>query len=435
LWGVRGNYRSIPTDCPQRDERQGWLGDRSEESKGESYLYDIMPFYAKWMTDIQDSQRADGCVPDVAPAYWTLYNDGVTWPSSFLIIPGTLYDQYGDLSVIAKHYDAMKKWITHMNEYMQDGLMPRDTYGDWCVPPEGPHLIHSQDPARQTNGTLIGTAYYIHDLDLMARYANLLGKPDANDFLKQAASMKAAFNRVFFKPENGYYDNGTQTSCVLALAFDLVPKEYKEKVLNRLLEKIEVETKDHIGTGLIGGQWLMRTLTKNGHSDLAVQLALNKTYPSWGYMVENGATTIWELWNGNTADPAMNSGNHVMLIGDLNTWLYEYLGGIRALEPGFREILLDPIQPEKIHSADVKWNSPYGAIVSNWKREANTYIWDVTVPANTTAEVRIPAKSEDGVTEGGKPIASARGIRFLRMEKNRAILEVESGSYRFQSSL
>ena len=161
VWGTKDNYRSMPTDCPQRDERQGWLGDRSAESRGEPYLFDVAALYAKWVDDIADSQDANGSVSDVSPAYWPFRNDNVTWPSSFIIVPDHLYDQYGDLRVIERHYEGMKKWITRMQGYLKDDLMPRDVYGDWCVPPESPELIHSNDPARRTEGSVLGTTYYL----------------------------------------------------------------------------------------------------------------------------------------------------------------------------------------------------------------------------------------------------------------------------------
>ena len=178
LWGVRGNYRSIPTDCPQRDERQGWLGDRSAESRGETYLFRNGKLYAKWVQDMADAQKDNGSVPDVCPAYWPFYNDNVTWPSSTVIIPDAMLDQFADTDLIARHYPSMVRWIDHLCGYIKNNIMPRDTYGDWCVPPEDPKLIHSKDPARKTAGPILGTTYLCHCLRLMARYAALLDKSD-----------------------------------------------------------------------------------------------------------------------------------------------------------------------------------------------------------------------------------------------------------------
>ena len=175
-WGVRGNYRSIPTDCPQRDERQGWLGDRSAESKGETYLFQVAPLYANWVADMEHAQNEAGVVPDVAPSYWPVYSDNVTWPSSFVIIPNSLYEQYGDTRVIGDRYAGMKRWIEHLHTHLKDDIMPRDQYGDWCVPPESQELIHSLDPKRKTAKEILGTTYYYYCLNLMTRYADMLGK-------------------------------------------------------------------------------------------------------------------------------------------------------------------------------------------------------------------------------------------------------------------
>ncbi len=183
VWGVRGNYRSISTDCPQRDERQGWLGDRSSEAKGETYLFNVASHYSKWIQDMADAQADSGSISDVCPSYWPLYNDNVTWPSSAVIIPGALLDQYADSALIVRHYPAMVRWIDHMSKYITDSIITRDDYGDWCVPPEDLKLIHSNDSTRRTAGGVLATSYFYHDLRLMSRYASLLRKPaDARRF-------------------------------------------------------------------------------------------------------------------------------------------------------------------------------------------------------------------------------------------------------------
>ena len=226
FWGVRGNYRSLPTDCPQRDERQGWLGDRSAESKGETYLFNVAALYAKWLRDMEDAQKDNGSVPDVCPAYWPIYSDNVTWPSSTAIIPESLRVQYADEDIIETHYRSAKKWIDFMSGFITNGIISRDSYGDWCVPPEEPTLIHSNDPKRKTDKGLLATAYFYYDLQLMARYASQLGKTaDARVFSEKAAQLKQAFNERFLKAEANQYDNGSQTACVLPLAFGLVPAE------------------------------------------------------------------------------------------------------------------------------------------------------------------------------------------------------------------
>jgi len=437
-WGVCGNYRSIPTDCPQRDERQGWLGDRCAESRGEMYLFDTLALHAKWVQDMADAQKESGSVPDVCPAYWPIYSDNVTWPSTTVVLPGTLRDLFADPEVIARHYPSAKKWMNYMSGFLSNGIIARDAYGDWCVPPEDPKLIHSKDPERKTDKALLATAYFYYDARLMAGYATLLGKADdARHFNDLADQLKAAFNHRFYRADVGQYDNGSQTSCVLPLAFGLVPDGERQRVFDHLVRKITDETNGHIGTGLIGAQYLMRVLTEGGRADLACTMATQKTYPSWGYMVEKGATTIWELWNGDTADPAMNSGNHVMLVGDLNIWLYENLAGIKPdpERPGFKHIVMRPEPVGDLQFVKATHRSPYGLIASDWQRRDGAFEWNITVPANTTATAYVPAKDADNVREGDQPASGARGVRFLRTEPGRAVFELVSGHYRFQSTL
>ena len=435
-WGIRGNYRSIPTDCPQRDERQGWLGDRSAESRGESYIFDVAAFYNKWLVDIQDAQLQNGSLPNVAPSYWPTYSDNTTWPGSYIIIPSMLYDQYQDMETLKRHYPSMKKWIEHMSQYVQDDLMPRDTYGDWCVPPEDPKLIHSSDPKRITSGEFIGTAYFYHELKLMERFAILLNRADDADYFAGFAErMKAAFNEKFLSKSTMKYSNNTQTVNVLALAFDLVPEEYRARIFDNLVEKIMGENEGHIGTGLIGAQWLMRVLTENGRPDIAYLLASQKSYPSWGYMAEQGATTIWELWNGDTGDPAMNSHNHVMLLGDLITWLYEDLAGIKTdpEQAGFKHIIMRPHVVYGLDWVKASYQSLRGLISSQWRIKSGKFYWDVLIPANTTATVYIPAEKESDVSEGNGLASDSEGVEFLGMNNGRAIYRVQSGRYSFVS--
>lgn len=437
-WGVRGNYRSLPTDCPQRDERQGWLGDRAAESKGETYLFNVAQLYRKWMGDMNEAQKDNGSVPSVAPNFWPMYPNDVTWPSCFIITPSSLLAQYDDVRVLEERYDGMKRWIGFMSQYLKDGIMPRDTYGDWCVPPEKPELIHSQDPARQTAKAVLGTSYFFYDLKLMQWYAETLGlEQDAEDFGNLADRICDAFNKKFYNKEEGCYDNGSQTSYVLPLAFGMVPKDQEERVFNHLVKKIEDETNSHIGTGLIGGQWLMRTLSDHGRSDLAYTIATQTAYPSWGYMVEHNATTVWELWNGDTADPAMNSGNHVMLVGDLYIWMNEYLAGIQAdpKAPGFKHIIMKPRIDNNLTFCKGTYHSIHGEIVSDWEKENGEFVWKIKVPVNATAEVSVPANDVATVMESGVEASKAKGVSLLKQDDGRVVFRVESGEYQFTSKL
>jgi len=324
-----------------------------------------------------------------------------------------------------------------MSAFVSGGVITKDMYGDWCVPPEDPKLIHSNDPARKTAPGILATTYFYHDLRLMARYAALTGRAaDRARFEAMADELRAGFNRTYYNSDAGWYDNGSQTSCVLPLAFGMVPAENRGKVFDHLVRKITAESHGHIGTGLVGGQWLNRVLSDNGRPDLVCNFATDTTYPSWGYMAAKGATTIWELWNGNTADPAMNSGNHVMLVGDLVIWLYEYCAGIRPdpAAPGFRRTILKPVPAGGLTHVRATHISPYGEILSEWRKEGDAFHWDVRIPANTSAEVWVPAARSEKVTEGGTPAARAGGVRFLRQEEGYAVFAVGAGTYAFRAA-
>ena len=391
-WGIRGNYRSMPTDCPQRDERLGWTGDRTTGNYGESYIFNNHQLYAKWLTDGDDSQQENGSLANVIPPYWRGYTDNMTWPGAMVTVTDMLYTRFGDVEPIRQHYAAWKKWMLHMkNDYMRAGLMPRDTYGDWCMPPESLELIHSNDATRITDATVISTPFYCYLCGKMAKFAEILGfAEDVAFFQQEITTSTIAFNDKYFNRVAGVYANNTVTANILPLWFGMVPKGLEDKVMESIVNKTMNECGGHVSTGVIGIQQLMRCLTEYGHGDLALKIASNDTYPSWGYMYRNGATTIWELWNGNTADPAMNSGNHVMLLGDLILWEYEYLGGIRALAPGYSKIQLKPYPIEGLDFVNCSYNSVSGRIESHWKREGNRFEWDIVIPANTTAEVCLP---------------------------------------------
>ncbi|MBO7074472.1 MAG: family 78 glycoside hydrolase catalytic domain [Bacteroidales bacterium] len=393
-WGIRGNYRSMPTDCPQRDERMGWTGDRATGCFGESYIFDNHSLYSKWLVDGEDCQLENGCISDVFPPYWRNYTNSMTWPGAFLTVADMIYTRFGDDKPIREHYPAMKKWLEFMKDkYMIDGIMYRDQYGDWCMPPESPELIHSRDRDRRTRKMVIATPYYCYLSGKMAKFAELLGLTDDAEYFKNEISASTeAYNALYLNHQTWRYDNNTVTANILPLYFGMVPEGHENDVFENIVNRTEDLHDSHVSTGVVGIQFLMRTLTDYGRADLALKIATNDTYPSWGYMVRNGATTIWELWNGNTADPSMNSANHVMLLGDLILWEYEYLGGIRALEPGYKKIQLKPYPIEGLDFVNCSYTSVSGLIESNWKRDGNRFEWHITIPANTEAEVWIPTK-------------------------------------------
>ena len=413
-WGIYSNYKGMPVDCPQRNERQPWLGDRTVGSLGESYLFNNERLYTKWMRDICESQREDGVFSDVAPAYWNYYNDDVTWPAALPFGCDMLWRQYGNREAIDKSYPYIKRWLQHlMEEYLIDGIITKDQYGDWCVPPEKLELIHSQDEARKTDGSLISTAYVIRVLQLLEQW-----DCEANHWRPLREQMIRDFNRHFLTvkegtskvpghplyPDSVFYGNNTVTANLMALSFGIVPEQYRLEVTKNVVENIIIKNNAHVPCGVIGISWLLRGLSDNGFSDVAYMIATQKSYPSWGYMAENGATTIWELWNGDKASPKMNSGNHVMLLGDLITWCYQYLGGIRpatvpgatatvpgATAPGYKHFRLQPaFDIQDCSDANVSYDSPYGTISSNWRKTLQHLEWDVQVPCNTTADVCLP---------------------------------------------
>ncbi|TAG13035.1 MAG: alpha-rhamnosidase [Sphingobacteriia bacterium] len=439
-WGIRGNYRSMPTDCPQRDERFGWLGDRSIEVKGEAFIFRNTSFYNKWLQDINDTQLENGSISDVAPTHNNLikvYNDGVVWPSCFVILPYALYLQTGNKSGISRNYDAMKKYANMVISQLKNGLIEKNTYGDWCMPPEKLDMIISEDPARATSGVLLSSCYLYYDFSLLNIYATILGnKDDAVFYKKEALKIKDAINNILYDSEKFRYDNNSIASSIIPLGAGIVPEKDRGAVFQTTIEKLIVDLNTKIATGLIGGQWQMKVLAENGRPDLAYILATNTDYPSWGYQITKGATTIWELWNGDKARPDMNSGNHVMLLGDVIIWMYENVAGIRADDdaPGFKKIIMKPDLSDKLSYVKASHNSLYGNIVSEWKLVNKNFSWNIEVPVNTTALVYMPAENEGRVMVNGKAYSKVAGIQFIKMEHGRAIFEVGSGKYAFNAA-
>ncbi len=430
-WGIRGNYRGMPTDCPQRDERLGWLGDRTTGAYGESFIFGNALMYNKWLADIEESMSPEGSISVVSPRYWTIYNDDVTWPAAYFYVADMLWRQFGDAKQIKARYPSMKKWIAHMTEVgMTDYIITRDTYGDWCMPPESPELIHSQDPSRRTAGPVLSTTVFYSILELMQKFAAMNGLPeDAAGYADLAAKVREAYNAKFFNPETAQYDNNTVTANMLSLQLGLVPAGYEERVFANIVEKTEVDCKGHVSAGVLGIQHLMRGLTHRGNLELAYRIVTNDTYPSWGYMIKNGATTIWELWNGDTADPAMNSRNHVMLLGDLLVWFYEDLAGIKndPSSVGFKKIIMEPVFPEKLTHVDASYDSPYGMIGSSWRRDGDRLEWNIEIPANTTATVKLPSRF------GIKVDGSMPGIHSVNESDGTLAVELGSGKYSLKS--
>lgn len=436
-WGIASNYKGMPVDCPQRNERQPWLGDRTIGAYGESFLFDNTALYKKWLDDIRYAQKEDGAIPDVAPAFWRYYSDNVSWPATLLFVADMLYRQTGDLAVLQKNYPAVKKWLSYMQtRYMnEEGIITKDSYGDWCAPPQSVEAGKGVNADQKHPSTLIATAYYYQLTKLMTNYSGLTGNgQDSAFYAGLALKLRKDFNRKFYN-EQGYYGSNTLTDNLLPVHFGLVEEADKTKVTGQIAHIIEEKNKGHLSTGVIGTNFLMRTLTSIDRADLAYRIATQKTYPSWGYMIENGATAIWELWNGNTAAPKMNSQNHVMMLGDLLIWYYENLAGIKAAAPGFKKIVMKPEMIKGLDSVNASYHSVYGLIKSSWIRSSTGFKWNISVPANTSARISIPAKSEDEVKESGRKAKDVRELKFIQMDGSRAVFELGSGDYSFTAEL
>jgi len=432
VWGIKSNYKGMPVDCPQRNERQPWLGDRTTGAYGESFAFDNQALYDKWLGDIKDAQLVTGSIPDVAPNFWMYYKDDISWPSTYLTVGAMLYHQYGDLRIIKKHYAAMKFWIQYMqHKYLKNGLMDRDSYGDWCVPPDSLKVIHSSNPAKITDGGLIASATFYHDLQLMAGFAGLTGHIEDTAFYQQSArQIKIAFQKKYYNKEKEYYGNNTVTANLLPLAFGLADPANEKAVFNSIIRTTTKTYNNHISSGVIGIQWFLRMLSRYGRNDLAVKIAGNKTYPGWGYMVENGATTIWELWNGNTANPAMNSQNHVMLLGDLLIWLYEDQGGIKSDNKavGFKHIEMAPDFFSGLDSVNAAFHSRYGLIKSRWIKKEGALVWHVQIPPGSTAAIQLPGELKNIKLDNRKVQDLLRNAKGLQ-------LELGSGQYKISGVL
>jgi alpha-L-rhamnosidase len=346
-----------------------------------------------------------------------------------------LRDQFGDRRVVAEHYDSAKKWMDHMEGFITNGIISRDTYGDWCMPPEDPKLIHSRDPSRITGKALLATPFFYNDLRLMQSYALQLGKTDdAEHYGKLADTMRVAFNKEYLNRDTGQYDNGTPTSSVLPLAFDMVPPDIRYRAFQFLANKLSGTWNNHIGTGLVGGKYLLRVLSENGRPDLAYTIVTQTNYPGWGYMVEHDATTVWELWNGDTADPSMNSGNHVMLIGDLAIWMYENLAGIKPdpEQPGFKHIIMRPLPIGDLTYVKASHRSPYGWVRSEWHLEGNEFDWHIEIPANTMATIYLPTSHAESITADNQTLDKAIGVKLLNSTEGGPVAAaLGPGSYDF----
>jgi alpha-L-rhamnosidase len=433
-WGQRMYLRNgVPLD-PDRDERQGWLGDPAKDSEGEAFNFNVAAFYDKWLEDIRLDQQPEGKQSDVSPAYWAFYSGDIVWPSVLTIVPDWYYSFYGDRHILEVNYEAMKNWVDYcLRQLKPDYTLDKAQYADWCD-------TSSMDARHRDTGStskpLVGTAYCYLNAKLMARTAQRLGKAEnEKQYTEVAAKIREGFNNRFLNRQTAKYGSETQTSYVLALAFGLVPEDLRPKVIQNLVDDIMVQHHGYLTVGLVGMQWLMETLTEIGHADAALTITTRSERPSWGYMISKGATTIWERWDMDTRDPGMNSEALLIQTGDLNTWFFQSLAGINydAEHPGFKNIVMRPHLIPSLMYAKGSLDSPQGKVTSNWQLQNGKFQWDIVVPPNATATVYVPAKEQDAVTESGKPAGSSAGVKFLRMENGAAVYDIGSGSYSFAS--
>ncbi len=385
-WGQRGNFLSIPTDCPQRDERMGWLGDAQIFVRTAAGNRDVAAFFSKWMYDVVDGQSAEGGFPDVAPRIVDLADGAPAWGDAGVIVPWTIYQVYGDTRILETNYDAMAHWIEYLHSVNPDNLWHNrrnNDFGDW--------LSIDAD----TDKELLATAYFAYDTSLMSKIAAALGKvEDAAKYTALFEDIKAAFNTAFVS-EDTRLKGDTQTAYVLALSFGLLPEEKRAAAAKHLVADIEAKNW-HLSTGFVGVGYLCPVLSEAGYSDVAYRLLLNETFPSWGYSIQHGATTIWERWDGWTADKGfqdvgMNSFNHYSF-GSVGEWLQRYVAGIDTdpARPGYAHLLLHPRPSHRLPSASAAFETGHGRIASHWTLSGDTFQWSVTVPPNATATATMP---------------------------------------------
>lgn len=418
----RANFIDIPTDCPQRNERMGWTGDAQVYVRTACMNSDVQMLFTKWLTDLRDSQQADGQFPKVAPSKLAGPDGGPAWSDAGVICPWTIYSVYGDKRLLEESYPSMRRFISFCKNRSTKNCLPPKKYhcfGDWLN-------INDDTPK-----DVIYTAYFAYSTKLTARAADVLGKnSDAKEYEELFQKIKSSFNKAYVEP-NGSVLGNSQTTYVLALAFDLLDEPVRTKAAERLVERIK-DCNWHLSTGFVGTKDLMLALAKIGRNDVAYRLFHNDTFPSWGFSVKNGATSIWERWDGWTPDKGfqiarMNSFSHYAF-GAVGQWMFENISGIKSDGPGYKKIIIHPQPGGKLTWAKTSYNSIHGLIVSDWKIDGHVFKLNVSIPANTTAMVYIPAENQKDVQ-----LTDSQGVKFIRKEENYILYEVPSGNYQFIS--
>ncbi len=440
VWGQRGNFLDVPTDCPQRDERLGWTGDAQVFARTASFNSDVSGFFAKWLTDLAADQHPGGSVPWVIPN--PLGGDSVRfaaaagWGDAATVVPWTMYLMYGDRGVLARQFESMRQWVDYAHRRAGPSLLwnTGDHFGDWLA-------WHSDDasyPGATTGKDLIATAYLAHSADLVARAAAVLGRDaDARTYRALFEGVRTAFRQEFVSP-NGRVGENTQTAYALALNFGLLTETETGEAVERLVGDI-ARHDGHLSTGFLGTPEISRALSDHGQLGAAYQLLLQRTYPSWLFPITRGATTMWERWDGIGPDGAfqetsMNSFNHYAF-GAIGDWMYRTIGGINVdpSAPGFKHALIAPRPGGGLTSASQTLETPYGRLHSAWTSSPDSLTLEVDVPANTSATITLPGTRAAQVWEGGQPIVPGAGLRTIQQVGDAVQLEVGSGRYAFRA--
>ena len=413
-WSYLSNLQGIPTDCPQR-EKNGWTGDAQLAAEQGIYNFRPASIYTQWINDLGDEQRPGGQLPGIVPTsgWGYTWGNGPAWDSAFELIPFYLYEYYGDAQPLRDHYDGMKRYVDYLTSRATNGIV-NIGLNDWAP-------FKTRTPADITD-----TAYYYRDAQIVALAASLLGKADdATEYNQLAEQIKKTFNNHFFNADTGSYGNGSQTSLSCALYQGLVEPENQARVVQNLVTKV-ADSNGHIDTGILGAKYILNALTDHGRADVAYQMASQKDLPSWGWWIEQGATTLWEDWDGS------ESRNHIMY-GDISAWFYKALAGINEdpAAPGFKHFIIRPQPVGDISFARAEYDSIHGKIVSAWKIRNGAFTLNVAIPPNTTATIFLPNAKLADVRVNGRPAIKADGVISFSQEAKTTIFEVESGQYNF----
>jgi len=427
-WAQRSNMMSVMTDCPHR-EKLGWLEEDHLNGPSLRYEFDLAQLFAKVMNDMADSQRPNGLVPDIAPEYVQFnggFVDSPEWGSAFILVPWQQYEFTGDLELLRRHYDGLKRYVAYLGSRATNHIVSHGL-GDWYdIGPKPPGV------AQLTPIALTATAFYYYDAAILARTAALLGHAnDAKQYGELAGQIRTAFNQKFFNPSTGHYAAGSQCGNAIPLVMDIVAPPDRQAVVDALVKDVQ-DRGNALTAGDVGYRYLLRALAEGGRSDVIYAMNNQSEKPGYGYQLKQGATSLTEAWDAGRA----SSQNHFML-GQIMEWFYRDLAGIGCGPEGagFKKILIQPTVPGDLTWVKASYNSIHGVIVSDWKREGGQFALDVTIPANTTATVYVPAKQPSKVTEGTSPANRSPGVKFLREETGRAVYQVGSGRYVFRSEL